>query len=107
MNNSLELVYESIYQRKPINESFMGFSGKPLHELFARAKQIIHTTYGDDIMDIIASDIKLDDVKRALFDLIKNSDVEDLLKVKLINKLGRASDICSLYNTVLANGRAY
>jgi hypothetical protein len=58
-------------------------------------------------MDIILNDVKLDDVKRALFDMIKQSDIEDLLKVKLINKIGKAKNFCSLYNLVSINSRAY
>lgn len=107
MNNSLELVYESIYQRTPINEKFLGLSGKPLHDVYNRVKQIIHDTYGEDVMDIILNDVKLDDVKRALFDMIKQSDIEDLLKVKLINKIGKTKNFCSLYNLVSINSRAY
>lgn len=107
MNKPLELVYESMYQRKPINEKFMGLSGKPLSDVYNRIKQVIHDTYGQDVMDIILNDVKLDEVKRSLYDLIKQSDLEDLIKVKLINKLGKVKHLCGLYNLISINSRAY
>jgi len=107
MNKPLELVYESIYQRKPINEKFMDLSGKLLSDVYNRIKEIIHDTYGQDVMDIILNDVNLEDVKRSLYDMIKQSDLEDLIKVKLINKLGKVKHLCGLYNLISINSRAY
>lgn len=107
MNKPLELVYESMYQRKPINEKFIGLSGRPLADVYNRIKEVIHDTYGQDVMDIILNDVNLEDVKRSLYDMIKQSDVEDLIKVKLINKLGKVKHICGLYNLIDINSRAY
>jgi hypothetical protein len=102
----LQLVYESIYSKPVVNESFMGLGSLKINDVYGRLLKVLRDSYGD-AFDMIVNDVKVDDVKRKLIDLVKNSDASDMFKTKIINKIGNASNLCSLHNLISINSPKY
>ena len=103
MNKPLELVYESMYTRLPINESLASLQR---HEIYSHIKKALHDMYGVNVIDLLSMS-SLQDIKRMVYKTIEESDLDNAMKYRILDRVSIAPNLCKLYMMISLGGLAH